>query len=119
MEEDRRGLIWGFVDGSISVSGSMLLAVLINYCQSCNGVWFLGFLKELTDKSAVDDSSRHPIVVPYGARCLWRVENVVSPPKKQLRERKEKRDDRRSASVLVNPSAENWNGAVYHFRMKK
>ena len=42
----------GFADGSLSVSGSMLLAVLINYCQSCNGIWLIGFLKELTDKSA-------------------------------------------------------------------
>ncbi len=51
-EEERRNLPWGLVDGSISVSGSMLLAVLINYCQSCNGVWLIGFLKELSDKSA-------------------------------------------------------------------
>ena len=52
MDEERRGPVWGFADGSLSVSGSMLLAVLINYCQSCNGIWLLGFLKELTDKSA-------------------------------------------------------------------
>ena len=51
MEEDRRGPLWGFADGSLSVSGSMLLSVLINYCQSCNGVWLLGFLKELSDKN--------------------------------------------------------------------
>ena len=30
----------------------MLLAVLINYCQSCNGIWLIGFLKELSDKNA-------------------------------------------------------------------
>ncbi len=48
MDEERRGPVWGFADGSLPVSGSMLLAVLINYCQSCNGIWLLGFLKELT-----------------------------------------------------------------------
>ena len=52
MEEDRRPPTWGFADGSLSVSGSMLLAVLINYCQSCDGIWLIGFLKELSDKSA-------------------------------------------------------------------
>ena len=30
----------------------MLLAVLINYCHSCNGIWLIGFLKELSDKNA-------------------------------------------------------------------
>ena len=76
MEEDRRGLIWGFVDGSISVSGSMLLAVLINYCQSCNGVWILGFLKDLTDKSAglivVATLLLFPTaLVVYGGLKMW------------------------------------------------
>ena len=76
MEEDRRGLIWGFVDGSISVSGSMLLAVLINYCQSCNGVWILGFLKGLTDKSAglivVATLLLFPTaLVVYGGLKMW------------------------------------------------
>ncbi len=52
MEDDRRSPTWGFVDGSLSVSGSMLLAVLINNCQSCNGIWLIGFLKELSDKNA-------------------------------------------------------------------
>ena len=52
MEDDGRGPLWGFADGSLSISGSMLLSVLINYCQSCNGVWLLGFLKDLSDKNA-------------------------------------------------------------------
>lgn len=51
-DEERRNLPWGLVDGSISVSGSMLLAVLINSCQSCNGIWLVGFFKELSDKNA-------------------------------------------------------------------
>ena len=52
MDDERRGPIWGFVDGSLSVSASMLLAVLINSCQACNGIWLIGFLKELSDKNA-------------------------------------------------------------------
>ncbi len=48
--------IWGLVDGSLSVSGSMLLAVLINSCHSCADTWaigpFLGLLKDLSDKNA-------------------------------------------------------------------
>ena len=52
MQGETRAPSWGFVDGSVSVSVSMLLAVLINYCQSCNGVWLVGFLKELSDKNA-------------------------------------------------------------------
>ena len=48
--------IWGLVDGSLSVSGSMLLAVLINSCHSCADIRvigpFLEILKELSDKNA-------------------------------------------------------------------
>ena len=49
---ERQGPTWGFIDGSVSVSASMLLAVLIHNCHSCNGVWLIGFLKEMSDKSA-------------------------------------------------------------------
>ena len=51
-DEEHRILPWGLVDGSISVSGSMLLAVLINHCQFCEGIWLIGFLKELSGKNA-------------------------------------------------------------------
>ena len=48
--------IWGLVDGSLSVSGSMLLAVLINNCHSCADIRvigpFLEVLKDLSDKNA-------------------------------------------------------------------
>jgi hypothetical protein len=30
----------------------MLVAVLINKCHSCSGIWILEFLKELSDKNA-------------------------------------------------------------------
>ena len=49
---ETRDRIWGLVDGALAVSGSMLLAVLINNCQSCHGIWLIGFLKELSDKNA-------------------------------------------------------------------
>ena len=50
MDESQRSPVWGFVDGSISVSGSMLLAALIRSCQWCEGIWLLGFLKELSEQ---------------------------------------------------------------------
>ena len=53
MEENAgRAPSWGFADGSISVSASMLVAALINKCHFCTGIWVLEFLKELSDKSA-------------------------------------------------------------------
>lgn len=44
----RSGLIWGIVDGSVSISLSMLLAVTLNHCPSCGGWWGVGFLSDLT-----------------------------------------------------------------------
>ena len=42
------GFIWGLVDGSVSISLSMLLAVALNRCSSCGGWWAVGFLGDLT-----------------------------------------------------------------------
>jgi hypothetical protein len=42
--------LWRFIDGSLSITVSMLFAVVVNSCQSCAGLWGIGFLKELTDK---------------------------------------------------------------------
>ena len=50
--DERRSLSWGFIDGSVSVSASMLVALLIHGCHSCADVWFIGYLKETSDKSA-------------------------------------------------------------------
>ena len=96
MEEDRRGLIWGFVDGSISVSGSMLLAVLINYCQSCNSVWLLGFLKELTDKSAGMIVVATLLLFPtalavYGGLKMWFAAKEAVERKEREKGRQEER----------------------------
>ena len=41
-------LSWRIFDGSVSVSASMLLSVLISRCNVCAGLPVLGFLKELT-----------------------------------------------------------------------
>ncbi len=41
---------WRFVDGSVSVSMSMLVAVALNNCAFCEKLTVLGFLKELTNR---------------------------------------------------------------------
>ena len=47
--ESNRSL-WRFIDGSLSITVSMAIAVTISRCQSCAGLWGIGFLKELTDQ---------------------------------------------------------------------
>ncbi len=41
---------WRFVDGLLAVTASMAIAVAISYCQSCAGLWGIGFFKGLTEK---------------------------------------------------------------------
>ncbi len=41
---------WRFFDGSVSVSASMLLAVLIDSCALCDRLPLLGFLGELAEQ---------------------------------------------------------------------
>lgn len=41
---------WRFFDGSVSISFSMLLAVLLAGCQGCRSVPFLEYLGTLTNK---------------------------------------------------------------------
>ena len=41
---------WRFFDGSVSISGSMLLAVLLTGCQGCRSVPLLDYLGMLTAK---------------------------------------------------------------------
>ena len=52
MENNRDSVrgVWRFLDGSVSISISMLLAVALNYCASCAGVPVLGFLHELSHR---------------------------------------------------------------------
>ena len=76
MDDSIRSPVWGFVDGAISVSGSMLLAVLVNACDSCGGIWLIGLLKGLSDKDAglivVATLLLFPTaVVTYGGLRMW------------------------------------------------
>ena len=41
---------WRFFDGSVSISVSMLLAVLLTGCQGCQGIPLLGYVGALTSK---------------------------------------------------------------------
>ena len=52
MENNRDSVrgVWRFLDGSVSISISMLLAVALNYCESCAGVPVVGFLHGLSDR---------------------------------------------------------------------
>lgn len=42
--------LWRFIDGSLSVSIGMLLAVLTGSCGSCAGYWGISYLKTLTEQ---------------------------------------------------------------------
>lgn len=42
--------VWRFLDGSISISVSMLIAVALNNCVFCTGLPILHFLFELTTR---------------------------------------------------------------------
>ena len=48
----RIAISWGIVDGSVSISLSMLLAVLLSGCASCGGWWGIGWLRELAGREA-------------------------------------------------------------------
>ena len=41
---------WRFFDGAVSISVSMLLAVLLGDCEGCGGLPLLGYLKLLTER---------------------------------------------------------------------
>ncbi len=76
MDDSIRSPVWGFVDGAISVSGSMLLAALVNACDSCGGIPLIGLLKGLSDKDAglivVATLLLFPTaVVTYGGLRMW------------------------------------------------
>ena len=40
---------WRYFDGAVSISVSMLLAVLLKTCRGCGGTPLLGHLKTLTE----------------------------------------------------------------------
>lgn len=47
-DDDRAS--WAFVEGSISVTGSILIAYAISQCNRCAGVPVIGFFKKLTEQ---------------------------------------------------------------------
>ncbi len=47
-DDDRAS--WAFVEGSISVSASILIAYAISGCGGCAGLPFIGFFKTLTNQ---------------------------------------------------------------------
>ena len=42
--------LWRFLDGTASISASMLLSVAVNVCASCNDIPVLGQLEALTNR---------------------------------------------------------------------
>ena len=48
--DDNNRSLWRFIDGSLAVSVSMLIAVSVSYCQACVGLWGIAFLKGLTER---------------------------------------------------------------------
>lgn len=48
--EDSNRSLWRFIDGSLSVSISMLLAVLMGSCGSYGGYWGISYLNTLTQQ---------------------------------------------------------------------
>ena len=41
---------WRFFDGAVSISASMLLAILLSDCNGCHDLPVLGYLTSLTDR---------------------------------------------------------------------
>ena len=48
---DESRSMWRFVDGSLSISISMLLAVILSGCAACARLPLLGYLNELTQRN--------------------------------------------------------------------
>ncbi len=48
--DDRNRSLWRFFDSAASVSASMLLAVAVNGCAFCKGLFMLGYLERLTNR---------------------------------------------------------------------
>ncbi len=50
MNSDGNRTTWRFLDGSISVSASILLANAVSKCDSCGGLPVIGLIKRLTEQ---------------------------------------------------------------------
>ena len=110
--ESNRSL-WRFIDGSLAVSVSMLVAVAISKCQSCAGLWGIGFFKGLTDQ---DDGviilatlMLFPSTVTlYGGLKMWFAAKEAVEKKAAERGRQEEREriKRALASRGITPPPE-------------
>lgn len=88
---------WRFVDGSLSVTASMAIAVVISYCQSCAGLWGLGFFKGLTEKDdgviILGTLLLFPTTVTlYGVLKMWFAAKEAVEKKAAERGRQEERE---------------------------
>ena len=90
--EDNRGW-WRFFDGSISVSATMLVAVLLSKCGPCGGWTVIGFVKGLTEQDsgviAVATMLLFPVTLTFygGAQLVFAAKEAVE---RRTRERLKK-----------------------------
>ena len=96
---------WRFVDGSLAVTASMAIAVAISYCQSCTGLWGLGFFKGLTEKDdgviILGTLLLFPSTVAlYGVLKMWFAAKEAVEKKAAERGRRQERE--RIKQVLVS-----------------
>lgn len=105
--------LWRFIDGSLSITASMAIAVAISYCQSCTGLWGPEFLKGLTEK---DDGViilatllLFPTTVAlYGALQMWFAakEAVEKRVAERVRRQERERIKRMLATRGITPPPE-------------
>ncbi len=102
--ESNRSL-WRFIDGSLAVSVSMLVAVAISRCQFCAGLWGVQFLKGLTDQDDGVIILATLLLFPttltlYGVLQMWFAAKEAVEKKAAERGRRQERE--RIKRVLVS-----------------
>ena len=102
---DNNRSLWRFIDSSLSITVSMALAVLISRCQSCAGIWGIGFLKELTERDDGVIILATLLLFPttlalYGVLQMWFAAKEAVEKRAAERARREERE--RIKRVLVS-----------------
>ena len=102
---DNNRSLWRFIDGSLSITVSMAIAVLISRCQSCAGIWGIGFLKELTEQDDGVIILATLLLFPttlalYGVLQMWFAAKEAVEKRAAERGRREERE--RIKRVLVS-----------------
>ena len=64
------GAPWAFVEGSVSVTASILYATAISWCDGCGGWPVIGFFKKLTEQEDGVNNNRDGSAVSYGAEVF-------------------------------------------------